>query len=135
MLEPATYMNESGRAVAEAMATEALTPEDVCVLHDEVDLPLGRLRLKKGGGDAGHRGLESVREHLGTGDFLRLRMGVGRPPSEFDGTLAEFLLEAFALAEQLAVRDLLCRAVDAVVSLAERGPSAAMNSVNQRIKA
>jgi PTH1 family peptidyl-tRNA hydrolase len=134
LLKPGTYMNASGQAVAAALAAEAFAPDTLCVVHDDVDLQLGRVRLKKGGGDAGHRGLASIREHLGQGDYLRLRLGVGRPPADFEGTLADFLLEAFAPAEQLAVRDMLSRSVDAVVSLVESGPSATMNSVNQRNK-
>jgi len=134
LLKPMTFMNDSGRAVRAVCEAEALPHDSVCVVHDEVDLPLGQMRLKLGGGDAGHRGLASIRDQLGSGDYLRLRLGVGRPPAEFDGTLADFLLEGFPPVEHPAVRSMLARAVDAVIALAVNGASAAMNIVNQRTK-
>src|SRR5438309_8414717 len=79
LLKPETYMNESGRAVGGAMRFYKLEPNEVLVVHDEGDFDLGRLELKAGGGLAGHNGLRSIAQHLKTQDFLRLRIGVGRP--------------------------------------------------------
>jgi len=79
LLEPETWMNESGRAVAAAARFYKLPPERIVVLHDELDLPPGRVRIKKGGGTAGHRGLESIARQLGSRDFWRVRIGIGHP--------------------------------------------------------
>ncbi|MCP6105895.1 aminoacyl-tRNA hydrolase, partial [Klebsiella pneumoniae] len=75
-----TFMNESGQAVGAIARFHSIPAEQVVVVHDELDLDLGRLRLKQGGGDNGHNGLRSIRAHLKTGDFHRVRLGIGRPP-------------------------------------------------------
>ncbi len=79
LLWPHTFMNESGRAVAEAARYYRIPPERIVVFHDELDLPPGRVRIRRGGGTAGHRGLESIARHLGTRDFWRVRIGIGHP--------------------------------------------------------
>jgi PTH1 family peptidyl-tRNA hydrolase len=84
LARPQTYMNRSGVAVAPAFREHAQSPEDLIVLHDDLDLPMGRVRLKRGGGTGGHNGLRSLREELGTPDFLRVRIGIGRPPEGVD---------------------------------------------------
>jgi len=85
LLKPMTYMNESGRSVQPALAFFKIAPADLIVLHDELDLPFRDVRLKFGGGHAGHNGLRSIMAHVGTGDFGRVRIGVGRPPPGFRG--------------------------------------------------
>jgi PTH1 family peptidyl-tRNA hydrolase len=131
-LLPQTFMNESGRSVRACAAFYKLSEADVVVVHDELDLAFGEVRLKLGGGDAGHRGLRSVAAHLGGAEFARVRVGIGRPPLDFQGDPADFVLEGFPLAEQAGVDAMLDRAVEAITLLAERGLSSAMNVVNQR---
>ncbi len=134
VLEPLTFMNESGRSVQPAAAFFKIAPSSVLVVHDELDLPFGELRLKQGGGDAGHRGLKSITAHLGTPDYGRLRVGIDRPPADFRGSQADYVLQAFAPAERAGLDDLIERAVDAVRLVVERGFAAAMNVTNQRPK-
>ena len=99
------------------------------VLHDELDLPLGGMRIKAGGGDNGHNGLRSLRRSLGTGEFLRIRLGIGRPPGRQDP--AEFVLRPFAGAERAEVDLLLGEAVDAVEVLVRHGLAQAQNQFNR----
>lgn len=123
------YMNESGGPVACLMDFYRVPLDQLVVLHDELDLPLGGLRLKQGGGDNGHNGLRSLRRSLGSGDFHRVRLGIGRPPGRQDP--AEFVLRPFAAAERLEV-DLLCGdAADAVEVLVREGLAAAQNQFNR----
>lgn len=131
-LLPQTFMNESGRSVQPAAAFYKVAPADVLVVHDELDLPFGELRLKQGGGDAGHRGLRSVTRDLGSPDYLRLRLGIGRPPPDFRGDVADFVLQAFAPHEQAALEEVLARSVEAISLLSNRDVPAAMNAINQR---
>lgn len=133
-LEPETYMNESGRSVQPAAAFFKVEPASVLVVHDELDLPFGELRVKQGGGDAGHRGLKSVTAHLGTPDYARLRVGIDRPPPEFRGSQADYVLQAFASAERAGLDGLIDRAVETVRLVVDRGIAAAMNLTNQRAK-
>src|SRR5881296_4586465 len=95
LLKPETYMNESGRSVAAAARFYKLEPDAILVVHDEGDFDLGRLQARKGGGLAGHNGLRSIAQHLGTQEFLRLRIGVGRPGRGDRRPLADFLLSDF----------------------------------------
>lgn len=126
---PRSFMNECGGPVACLMAFYRVPVDRVVVLHDELDLPLGGLRLKLGGGDNGHNGLKSLRRSLGSGDFHRVRMGIGRPPGRQDP--AEFVLRAFATGERAEV-DLLCaEARDAVAVLVREGLAAAQNQFNR----
>jgi PTH1 family peptidyl-tRNA hydrolase len=93
LAEPLTYMNASGKAVAGLCAHFAIPPDDLMVVHDDLDLTLSRIKLKTKGGDAGHYGVRSIIEHLGTGAFTRIRVGIGRPDSK-DGVVA-FVLSPF----------------------------------------
>jgi PTH1 family peptidyl-tRNA hydrolase len=110
-----TFMNESGWAVARLLAYYKLTPSQMIVVHDELDLDAGQLRVKLGGGDNGHNGLKSIRSSLGTGDFYRVRIGVGRPPGRQDP--ADFLLSDFPSSAREAVDIEIGRAADAIESL------------------
>jgi peptidyl-tRNA hydrolase, PTH1 family len=133
LLKPATFMNESGHSVRAALASFALAPEALLVVHDELDLAFGELRLKQGGGDGGHRGLRSITAELATADYGRLRFGIGRPPVRFVGDVADFVLQAFALEERSELASALERASEAVKSVVTDGLSRAMNRTNQRM--
>jgi peptidyl-tRNA hydrolase, PTH1 family len=119
LLKPQTYMNESGRSVKAAMQFFKLEPDSVLVVNDESDLPAGRLQARIGGGLAGHNGLRSVAQHLGTNDFLRLRVGVGRPERGDRRPLADYVLADFEPHEDADA--LVARAADAVESLDAHG--------------
>jgi peptidyl-tRNA hydrolase, PTH1 family len=125
LAKPQTFMNLSGRPVA-ALRTFYKVPADrIVVIHDELDIPFGAIRLKLGGGDNGHNGLRSVTAALGTRDYLRVRVGIGRPPGRMDP--ADFVLHDFSAAERRAVPEVLERCADAVEVLMLRGLAAAQN--------
>jgi peptidyl-tRNA hydrolase, PTH1 family len=130
LLKPETYMNDSGRAVKAAMRFFKLEPDTVLVVHDESDLPLARLQARLGGGTAGHNGLRSVAAHLGTPDFLRLRVGVGRPERGDPRPLADYVLSDFEPHED--PDRLVAAAADAVELLDAEGLEAAQRAVNVR---
>jgi len=125
LAKPQTFMNLSGRPVA-ALRTFYKVPADrIVVIHDELDIPFGTIRLKQGGGDNGHNGLRSVTAALGTRDYLRVRIGIGRPPGRMDP--ADFVLHDFSAAERKVLPDVLERCADAVEVLLQRGLAAAQN--------
>ena len=130
LLKPETYMNESGRAVGAAARFFKLEPDAVLVVHDESDLESGRLQLRLGGGLAGHNGLRSIAQHLKTKDFLRLRVGVGRPERGDPRPLADWVLSDFEPHEDAA--GLTSRAADAVETLDADGVERAQAQVNRR---
>ena len=132
LLKPLTYMNNSGRSVQAALAFFKTPPEELLVVHDELDLPFGDVRLKQGGGDAGHRGLKSITEHVGTSEYPRLRLGIGKPPPGFRGGGADFVLEGFRAAEKAELGPLVERAADAAELVAKVGLAAAMTTTNRR---
>jgi len=130
LLEPQTYMNESGRSVAAAARFYKLPSDALLVLHDEVDLPLGRLQVRRGGGLAGHNGLRSVAAHLGSSDFARLRIGVGRPERGDPRPVADFVLSPFPA--EADVGDIVERAADAVETVVTSGLDEAQQRFNER---
>jgi PTH1 family peptidyl-tRNA hydrolase len=130
LLKPETFMNDSGGPVSAAMRFFKLAPDSVLVVHDEGDLPLGRLQARRGGGLAGHNGLRSIASRLGTPDFLRLRVGVGRPERGDRRKLADFVLDDFQPHED--PERLVAAAADAVELLDAEGLDAAQNSINAR---
>ena len=130
LLKPETYMNESGRAVGAAARYFKVEPDRVLVVHDEGDFDLGRLELKAGGGLAGHNGLRSIAEQLKTQDFLRLRIGVGRPERGDPRPLADYLLSDFEPHDD--AETLIARAADAVEQLDADGIQRAQAVVNRR---
>lgn len=132
LLKPMTYMNESGRSVQAAVAFYKLPLTALLVVHDELDLPFAEVRLKSGGGDAGNRGIRSIIAQLGTPDFTRLRVGIGRPPPGFRGSAADFVLQGFAPAERAELAALVARAADAAELVASRGLAAAMNITHRQ---
>jgi peptidyl-tRNA hydrolase, PTH1 family len=130
LLKPQTFMNESGRSVGAAARFFKVEPEDLLVVHDEVDLEPGRLQARLGGGLAGHNGLRSVAQHLGTPEFGRLRIGVGRPERGDPRPVADFVLSEFS--PELDVGSLVARAADAVETVATEGLEEAQNRFNER---
>jgi PTH1 family peptidyl-tRNA hydrolase len=128
LLKPETYMNESGRSVRAAADFFKLEPDAILVVHDESDLEAGRLQARLGGGLAGHNGLRSVAKHLGTPEFLRLRVGVGRPERGDPRPLADYVLADFEPHEDAG--RLVARAADAVEALDARGLDAAQREFN-----
>ncbi|NMB74158.1 MAG: aminoacyl-tRNA hydrolase [Myxococcales bacterium] len=128
LLKPATFMNKSGECVAAAMRYYRRTSEDLLVVHDDLDLELGRIQVRRAGGSGGHRGVQSVMDSLGEGGFFRLRLGVGRPPAERDA--ADWVLEGFSASEVAAARSMIERGAQAVEVLLREGLTAAMNRFN-----
>jgi len=125
LAKPMSYMNASGRPVAALRSFYKLPGDRIVVIHDELDIPFADVRLKFGGGDNGHNGLRSVTSALGSRDYYRIRLGIGRPPGRMDP--ADFVLRDFASAERDAVPELVGRAADAAEALIERGLAVAQN--------
>ena len=123
-----TYMNETGGPVSGLLKYHKLEPGALVVVHDELDIDPGQLRVKLAGGDNGHNGLKSIRRSLGTGDFYRVRIGVGRPPGRQDP--ADFLLSNFPASAREDVAVEVQRAADAVESLVERGLERTQSAFN-----
>ncbi len=130
LLKPATFVNESGRSVAPAVRFFKTDPSDLLVVHDEVDLEPGRLQARFGGGLAGHNGLRSVARELGTREFLRLRVGVGRPERGDPRPVADFVLSPFP--GDVDVESLVARAADAVETIVSQGLEEAQRRFNER---
>lgn len=133
VLKPMEFMNRSGFAVQRAAQFHGVQPEELVVVHDEIDLPMARLRLKAGGGHGGHNGVRSIAEQTGQADFLRVRVGVGRPAGAAgpaDGKVSGFVLGDFPAEAEREVAELVARAADAVEAILQRGIRAAMNDFN-----
>ena len=130
VLLPQGFMNLSGESVGAAARFWKVAVGDIVVVHDEIDLEFGRIQVKEGGGDAGHNGLRSIRQHLGTGDTVRLRFGVGRPPPEWEGK--DWVLGRFSSEEEQALGELVPQAAEAAVTALLEGPLVAANRYNRR---
>ncbi|HNS52887.1 MAG TPA: aminoacyl-tRNA hydrolase [Anaerolineae bacterium] len=128
LAKPQTFMNESGRAVGRVSQVCGVAPSQVLVVLDDLDLPLGRLRLRPDGGSAGHKGMRSIIERLGTQAFPRLRVGIDRPPGRMDP--AEYVLLPFAEQELVVVRQVLDHAVSAIECWLAEGIDVAMGRYN-----
>lgn len=133
LIKPLTFMNLSGEAVRKALAFFDSGPEHLIVIHDDLDLSLGRLRFKLRGGDGGHLGVRSIIESIGTNRFLRLKVGIGRPPREMDA--AEYVLKDFDIAETPHLERMLDQAVEALKVLLAEGLQTAMNRFQKKIRA
>ena len=133
LLRPLTYMNLSGDSVQPAAAFLKAEPAEIIVVHDELDLPFGEVRLKVGGGHAGHNGLRSIIERLGP-EFVRVRVGIGRPPAGFRGEVADYVLQDFDSAERAELPDVITRAIDAAMRVVTVGIAPAMNVTNEKPK-
>lgn len=129
LARPQSYMNESGGPVASIARFYKVPLERVVIVHDDLDLPFGALRLKRGGGDGGHNGLRSITASLGSREYLRVRLGIGRPPGRQDP--ADYVLRPFSTAERKELGYHVDRAADAVESLLRHGLEAAQNSYNE----
>jgi PTH1 family peptidyl-tRNA hydrolase len=132
VLLPQSYMNASGEPVGHAARFWKVGPTELVVAHDDMDLEFGRVQVKVGGGDGGHNGLRSLKEHLGTPEFVRVRFGVGRPPPQWEG--ADWVLSKFSPAEEEELSELVPQAADAAVVALLEGPLLAMNKFNRRPK-
>lgn len=128
LAKPRCYMNESGRQVGPLAKFYSVPPQQIVVIHDELDIDFGRIRLKLGGGEGGHNGLRSVASALGTKNFHRVRIGVGRPPGRKDP--AAFVLENFTAAERAEVPTIVEQAADATELLIAQGLEPAQNTVH-----
>ena len=126
---PQTYMNVSGRAAVHLVERYGVAPADLIVVHDEVDLPLGRMRIKRGGGAAGNKGVLSIADSLRTRDFLRVRIGVSRP-TERD-QMVDYVLDRFTPEERETLGAVLPRAASAVLALVRDGLESAMSEFNR----
>ena len=135
LLKPQTYMNLSGEAVAQLLGRYSIAPQDTMVLFDDLDLPLGMIRIRRRGTAGGHNGVKSIIGAIQTDDFVRVRMGIqpnlSSPPEE----TTAYLLGQFRRKELRAVSDLLDQAVDAVHMILKEGPRKAMNQFNHRVLA
>ena len=130
--KPLEFMNCSGLAVQRAAAFWKIPPEQAVVVHDELDVPMGRLKLSFGGGSGGHNGLQSIIQEWGSPDFCRVRLGIGRPPTEWDA--ADYVLADFAEEERHLLPDLIAEAADASETIVKSGLQVAMNIFNKRKK-
>ena len=128
LAKPRCYMNESGRQVGPLAKFYSVSAADVLIIHDELDIDFGRIRLKLDGGEGGHNGLRSIANALGTKDFQRVRIGIGRPPGRKDP--AAFVLETFSAAERAEVPTICEQAADATELLIEFGLESAQNRVH-----
>ncbi|GAA1896578.1 aminoacyl-tRNA hydrolase [Williamsia serinedens] len=125
---PRVYMNELGRQVGPLASFHKVAPADIVVLHDELDIDFGLVRLKRGGGEGGHNGLRSISASVGTRDYLRVRLGIGRPPGRMDP--ADFVLKPFPSADRAEVELLVTNGVDAVDLLLTSPLEDAQNTVH-----
>lgn len=123
-----TYMNTTGRQIGPLIKYYGVTPEELIVLHDELDIDFGQVRLKRGGGEGGHNGLRSISSAIGSRDYLRVRLGIGRPPGRQDP--ADFVLKPFPSADRAEVELLISNGVDATELLVKHGLEAAQNVVH-----
>ncbi|MGM0651428.1 MAG: aminoacyl-tRNA hydrolase [Bacillota bacterium] len=129
LAQPLTYMNRSGLAVSELLRYYKFSPEELLVICDDLDLPPGVIRLKGRGGSAGHRGIQSIIHSLGTSDFARLRIGIGKPPPFME--TPDYVLQPVTGPEKELTENALERSVDAVLAFVRDGLEAAMNLYNQ----
>lgn len=127
VIKPLTYMNLSGRAVREFRDAYSVDTESIIVAYDDCDLPFGRLRIRKNGGSGGHRGINSIIEHLGSQNFPRIRLGIGRP---LEGDIVDYVLSPFSEEETATLDDMLQRGVSSIEAMVSRGLDYAMNSFN-----
>jgi PTH1 family peptidyl-tRNA hydrolase len=129
LLRPLTFMNLSGRSVAEALGFHKLSLNNLIVIHDDLDIPFGRVKLKEGGGHAGHNGLRSLLSELGSGDFTRVRIGIGRPSR---GDVVDYVLNRFAAEEFSRLPDILAGVIEALSLYCKEGRGKAMTLFNNR---
>ena len=133
---PQTYMNRSGQAVSRLVKKFKVDPDSLLVIHDDLDLPLGKIRIRQGGGSAGHKGINSIAAELGSQDFSRLRVGIGRPAVVEGSTetteddIVAYVLSDFTPEEKKAINQILPRVNEAILCILTEGLAAAMNKYN-----
>jgi PTH1 family peptidyl-tRNA hydrolase len=132
LVKPMTFMNRSGEAVKKAADFFCLRMEDLVVVHDDLDLPVGRLRFKQRGGDGGHQGVRSIIERMGENNFLRLKVGIGRPPQGMDP--AGYVLETFNKVELSHLDQILSQAAESLKVMLLEGLENAMNQFQKKIR-
>ena len=132
LAKPQTYMNLSGHSVQGLANFYKLSLDNLLVAHDDLDLPFGTIRMRPGGGPGGQKGVASAIEHLGTKDFVRLRIGIGRPPGRMDP--ADYVLQDFSRDESKTLSEILDHAADAVLVFVKEGLDTAMNKFNGEIR-
>jgi PTH1 family peptidyl-tRNA hydrolase len=130
LVKPLTFMNLSGEAVKRVTDSFHQELEDLVVVHDDLDLPFGRLRFKQRGGDGGHQGIRSIIESMGGNNFLRMKVGIGRPPQGMDP--AEYVLEVFNKIEECRLDQILSQAAESLKVMLLEGPETAMNRYQRR---
>jgi peptidyl-tRNA hydrolase, PTH1 family len=130
LLKPETYMNRSGEAVSDAVEFFKIPMKDIIVVHDEMDLPLGDIKVKIGGGSAGHKGIQSIISSLGDNGFIRVRVGIGKPTQKSE--VIDHVLSRFEKEEKKIIEYAINRAADAVLEIALRGVEGAMNKFNRK---
>ncbi|OPY06221.1 MAG: Peptidyl-tRNA hydrolase [Syntrophaceae bacterium PtaB.Bin038] len=130
LVKPQTFMNLSGSCIRQVIDFYQKTAEDLIVVHDDLDLPLGTVRIKVGGGDGGHKGVRSVMDHLGGGAFTRVRLGIGKPPFKED--TEHYVLQTFPKADLETLAGIIRTAGEAVRIILEEGARPAMNRFNRR---
>jgi peptidyl-tRNA hydrolase, PTH1 family len=136
LARPQTYMNASGEAVDLLMKKLDVTPADLIVIHDDLDLPTGKIRLRMGGSSGGHKGIDSIIAHTGTREFNRVRVGIGRPDSDGksesgrEDAVIAYVLSDFTLEERTIIDAAIPQVAEAVVALLKEGLTAAMNRFN-----
>jgi peptidyl-tRNA hydrolase, PTH1 family len=134
LARPQTYMNASGESVGTLMKKLNVAPEDLIVIHDDLDLPVGKIRLRQGGGSGGHKGIESIISRIGTRDFYRIRVGIGRPDNDNDTAKEEavisYVLSDFTDDEKKTLDETIPQVCEAVAFILSRGITEAMNKYN-----
>ena len=129
LLKPQTFMNLSGKSVAPCAQFFKIPPERIIIVHDELEFPFGIIRVKVGGGHAGHNGLKSIHASMGTNAFLRLRVGIGRPHR---GSVSDYVLSSFSSDDTVWLDDLCRLAVEDIITVITQGPRKAMNLIHAR---
>jgi len=130
LAKPQTFMNASGLAVAKLTRRYSLAPDHLLVIHDDVDLPLGKMKIRVGGAAAGHHGVESIIQQLGTDQFVRFRLGIGHPGRGHDAQVEEYVLREFDINETSELKQMLKKAVTAIDLALEKSLQRAMNQFN-----
>ncbi|MGH7801361.1 MAG: aminoacyl-tRNA hydrolase [Thermodesulfobacteriota bacterium] len=130
LLKPDTFMNRSGEAISEAAEFFKIPAKDIIVVYDEMDLSLGSIKVKVGGGSAGHKGIQSIINSLGDSDFIRVRVGIGKPVQKSE--VVDHVLSQFEKEEKKLAKELIVRVADAVIEIVLRGAESAMNKFNKK---
>jgi len=132
LARPQTFMNNSGQSVNRLVRKFSVNPKDLLVIHDDLDLPLAKIRLSSGSGSGGHKGINSIIQELGTREFTRLRVGIGRPanPNPTEDDIIAYVLSNFSSEEKKAVNQIIPRIAEAILCLLTEGLTPAMNKFN-----